>query len=341
MNPEGLALFSRQMLPELELAMQAFVRKASQSRQLEVFEMVSYQLGWSGDGAGPAAQGKRIRPLLLLLCNAALGGDWHQATLAAVSIELLHNFSLIHDDIQDQSLTRRGRPTLWVQWGIAQAINAGDLMFSLAQLAMLEAGAGKNPGVAVEIALLLNQTCVELTCGQYLDLDFEKRRMVKMPEYLEMITEKTATLLGGSAEIGAILAGAAPYQRIAMRKFGIALGLAFQAVDDWLGIWGNAQMSGKSTESDLVTGKKTLPVIFALANDEDFTLRWNTGSVRPEEVTTLADLLVVDGAQKFVEQTADDLTRQALEALDLAEGNNSAAGKALFELTKLLLAREH
>jgi geranylgeranyl diphosphate synthase, type I len=126
-----------------------------------------------------------------------------------------------------------------------------------------------------------------------------------------------------------------------MRKFGIALGLAFQAVDDWLGIWGNAQMIGKSTESDLVTGKKTLPVVYALANDENFAQVWNISPILPEEVATLADLLVQDGTQKFVEQTADDLTRQALEALDLAGCNNSKAGEALVELTQLLLTREH
>src|SRR4030067_283120 len=142
--------------------------------------MVAYHLGWEGDGAGSDARGKRIRPLLVVLACAAAGGDWGKALPAAAAVELVHNFSLIHDDIQDNSPLRRGRTTVWKHWGIPQAINAGDAMLTLAHLSALRLANTISAEVAIQAATIFQQACLQLTKGQYLDLSYENRRPLSL-----------------------------------------------------------------------------------------------------------------------------------------------------------------
>ncbi|HEY9086974.1 MAG TPA: polyprenyl synthetase family protein [Anaerolineaceae bacterium] len=326
--------------PAVEVELQRVLAELLPTRQPELRSMLAYAMGWEGEGAGAEAQGKRIRPVLLLLSASAAGGDWRKALPAAAAVEYVHNFSLIHDDIQDGSRLRRGRPTVWVKWGTAQAINTGDVMFTLAHLAIYDLCRVLPAPLALDAASVLDATCMALTEGQYLDLSYEQRSDLTQADYWPMIAGKTAALLGCCAELGALSAGAAPDKRAAFRRFAESLGLAFQVQDDWLGIWGDAARTGKSTQSDLVSGKKTLPVLYALERGGAFAARWRRGPVQPEEVSELAQMLVDEGAQSYTAQTADRLTAEALQALDEAAGS-SAEAEALRSLAETLLNRSN
>jgi geranylgeranyl diphosphate synthase type I len=334
-----LERFIETMRPEIENELQRTVFQVLSDKQDGLRQMLAYHLGWEGQDAGLNAQGKRIRPLLVLLCSAATGADWRPSLPAAAGVELIHNFSLIHDDIQDQSQLRRGRPTVWVKWGVPQAINAGDLMFTIAHQAALGVRETKTAQVTLDASCLLHQTCVDLTRGQYLDLAYERMQVIPLDAYWPMVAGKTAALLACCTEMGALLAGSSPDRRKAFRQFGYSLGLAFQVLDDWLGIWGDSALTGKSAENDLVSGKKTLPVLHGVSQDGEFAKRWKKGSIRVEEVTDLAKMLIDEGAQAYTEAAADRLTGEAVVALDAACEQNEAA-QALHELANQLLRRD-
>jgi geranylgeranyl diphosphate synthase, type I len=302
----------------------------------DYYAMLAHHLGWN-DGQ---ASGKRIRPLLCLLCCAAAGGDWRQALPLAAAIELVHNFSLIHDDIQDNSPLRRGRPTVWALWGPAQAINAGDAMFTLAHLApqrLLEAGL---PADTVLSALAeLDQTCLALTQGQHLDMDFEQRAIVSVAEYLAMIEKKTAALIAAATGLGAQIAGAGSARLGAFRDYGWNLGVAFQLQDDLLGIWGDPAVTGKSAASDLEKRKKSLPVVFGLERSPAFARAYAAAHTDGEPVDSLARQLEALGARDYLEGFVQAATARATEALELAQAGEPA-GSALRELTNQLLDRK-
>jgi len=301
--------------------------------------MLAYHMGWEGEGAGAEARGKRIRPLLVLLSSASAGGDWRAALPAASGVELVHNFSLVHDDIQDQSPLRRGRQTLWTRWGVAQAINAGDALFALAFIALQRMEGTVSPQAALKAAQILQEACLTLTNGQYLDLSYEGRSDLTIEDYWPMVSGKTAALLSACTELGALAAQAKSDVCAAYQRFGHLLGLAFQAQDDLLGIWGDANLTGKSAESDLISGKKSLPVLFGLGQGGAFARRWLEGAIRPEEVPGLAEQLEANGARAYTQESAMELTAQALEALK-DTGLQGEAGEALFSLARQLLQRE-
>ncbi len=301
--------------------------------------MLSYHLGWEGEGAGPEARGKRIRPILLLLTTSAAGGEWKEALPAAAAVELIHNFSLIHDDIEDNSPLRRGRPTVWKLWGLAHGINAGDAMFALANLAILRLGETTSVKITLEAARILLATCLQLTEGQFLDISYEGRTDLNVQSYWPMVAGKTAALLAACTELGALIAGAEKSVREAFRQFGSSLGLAFQAQDDLLGIWGDANKTGKSAESDLVSGKKSLPVLYGLGQNGPFSNRWAQGTISSAEVSAIADQLKIEGAYDYAKERANQLTEQALEALARARPV-SDAGETLRSLALSLLNRQ-
>jgi geranylgeranyl diphosphate synthase, type I len=332
------------MRPAIEEALQQMIHQSLPAAYPELRGMLDYHMGWEGEGAGPEAQGKRIRPLLVLLSAEAAGGNWRDALPAAVAVELLHNFSLVHDDIQDNSPLRRSRPTVWVKWGIAQAINAGDVLFTLAFLS-IQGLARTLPAQQVLLASqVLQQTCLRLTEGQYLDMSYESKNNLPIDAYWPMIGGKTSALLACCAELGALTGGAEEAQREYFREYGYSLGLAFQVLDDWLGIWGDVALTGKSVDSDLASGKKTFPVVHALSKEGPFARRWTKGRVLPEEVADVVCMLEEEGAQAYTLETAERLTNQAMEALCHASGSaasGSAASGALEELTRALLARKN
>jgi len=211
MNDEEITTTALRSRVESELQIAVDAMEVASTPELK--SMLAYHMGWEGDGAGTKAQGKRIRPLIVLLSAGAAGGDWEKALPAAVAVELIHNFSLIHDDIQDNSTVRHGRLTVWKKWGIPQAINAGDLMFVLAHRALL----GMKEGTSVEITMLSSQilqnTCVELTRGQYLDMSYESRQEVTLEDYWAMVKGKTGALIACAAELGALASGSTQTKR--------------------------------------------------------------------------------------------------------------------------------
>ena len=326
-------------LPPIEKELQAAVARTQQPRLEELHAMLAYHMGWEGDGAGAAATGKRIRPMLVLLTAQSAGEDWHKALPAAAAVELIHNFSLIHDDIEDNSPLRRGRPTLWKKWGIAQAINSGDALFTLAHLAIFGLEQTTNSGITLKAAQILQSTCLHLTQGQYLDISYEDQKFLPIEAYWPMIGGKTGALLSACTEIGALVADVEAKTRAAYQIFGRDLGLAFQVLDDILGIWGDAAKIGKSNASDLVAGKKSLPVLFGLSQHGAFAQRWLAGPICPEEVPEVAAQLATEGARDYAQSEANRLTESALSALAAANPQGEA-GEALRQLANQLLQRE-
>ena len=329
--------------PKLVAAIESELRKSidylSESDLGDYYSILAYHLGWEGDGTGPETRGKRVRPLMVLLTCEAAGGDWHNALPAAAAVELVHNFSLIHDDIQDDSPIRRGRETVWKRWGIAQAINSGDAMFTLAHLSLLRLESTTTPEITIQAANILHTACLQLTKGQYLDLAYESQSHLPLDAYWKMVGGKTAALLSACTELGAIVANTKQSRQEAFRDFGYLLGLAFQAQDDILGIWGDAALTGKSNESDLFTGKKSLPVIYGLDQQGPFATRWKQGPLHPQETKALADQLEIEGGRTYTQDSANKMTDQALDALKLAQPQGKA-GEALTDLANDLLNRE-
>jgi geranylgeranyl diphosphate synthase, type I len=331
--------YIQEYLPSIEAELVRGIKRTASERLFNLHEMLAYHMGWEGTGASPNSRGKRIRPLLVLLSCVAAGGDWKRALPAASAVEFIHNFSLIHDDIEDNSPVRHGQPTVWKLWGVPQAINAGDALFALAHLEILQLEETISPAVAIRAAKILQQTCLHLTQGQYLDLSYEKRTDLTQDDYWPMVSGKTAALLAASTQLGALTAQAEVERQISFSEFGRYLGLAFQAQDDLLGIWGDSVLTGKSADSDLVTGKKSLPVLYGLAKKGAFAGRWFRGPISPDEVCHVANLLELEGGRSFSEQVAAQLTRQAHQALE-ATSPEEPAGRALRQLADKLLNRK-
>lgn len=332
-------LNTQELLEAIEKELHTSINDHGEAELMQYYAMLTYHLGWEGEGAGPETRGKRVRPLLVLLTCAAAGGKWQDALPAAAAVELIHNFSLIHDDIQDNSPIRRGRDTVWKKWGIPQAINAGDAMFTLAHLSLLRLERTTSPVITIQAAITLQLACLQLTKGQFLDLKFEKQAQLPFEAYWQMVGGKTAALLAACTELGAIVANSSQPQRELLRDFGYNLGLAFQAQDDILGIWGDAALTGKSNESDLTAGKKSLPVLFALEQGGQFASRWVQGPIQPEEIKVLANQLESEGARAFTQESANKMTEQALHSLSEA-GLNGQAGEMLISLANRLLRRQ-
>jgi geranylgeranyl diphosphate synthase type I len=231
--------------------------------------LLSYPLGWV-DGAlqplaQPAAAGKRLRPTICLLACEAVAGDHRPALAPGAAVELVHNFSLVHDDIQDQSPLRRGRPSVWAQWETAQAINVGDSLFALGQLALYDEPG--DPERQAEAAHRLNMTCLSLVEGQFLDLELQAVGSASLIAYQTMVAGKTAALLECAAWLGARFGGADGDRAESFARFGRQFGLAFQFQDDLLGVWGDPALTGKSADADLRSRKQSLPAVLAFQSD--------------------------------------------------------------------------
>ncbi len=255
------------------------------------YGQMQYHLGWVDKSFCPTQSnlGKLLRPTLLLLCYEAAGA-WglaisashndsylRRALPAAAAVELTHNFTLVHDDIEDGDAERRHRPTLWKIWGVPQAINAGDGMFALSRLTLWDVlGEGVEAAIAVRLGATLDHACLVLAEGQYLDISFEKRLDISAAMYVDMISRKTAALMRCAAEMGARLGTRDEETIDRLRSFGWAIGIAFQVRDDILGVWASTAESGKTPTGDIYRRKKSLPILYALAyatSDEQALLR--------------------------------------------------------------------
>jgi len=327
------------LLAQIEMELQRQVSRIDQPHTKIFHDMLTYHMGWTGDGAAPEATGKRIRPLLVLLTTASCGTDWQSALPGAAAVELVHNFSLVHDDIQDNSPKRRGRDTTWVKWGAPMAINVGDALFVMSNQAIIDLKDKYPAEIVVRSAEILHNTCLDLTRGQFLDMSYEERNDLGVEDYWPMISGKTAALLTACCQIGAILGGADEDKMEIYRSYGNYLGLAFQVQDDILGIWGDEKLTGKSAASDLVEGKNSLPVLAGLGKKGKFAERWSQGPIKPEEVEEVARLLASEGGYGFAKDASIQMTDMAINSLREADPQGEA-GEALFELTNKLLNRD-
>lgn len=304
--------------------------------------IAGYHLGWwdqHGDPAGSGG-GKAIRPTLALLAAQAAGGDVESALPAAVAVELVHNFSLLHDDVMDRDAIRRGRPTVWAVFGSADAILAGDALLALAFDVLAAGGRAVAEGVQ-----MLSAAVLSLVDGQQADLDFEAREQVDVAECVTMAGKKTAALLGCATALGATVTGAPPEQVTHLRGFAESLGLAFQHVDDLLGIWGDPAVTGKPAHADLYRRKKTLPVVAALvsgtaAGRELAELYQHERALSAVDAVRTAELVELAGGRSWSQNQATELLTRALGQLKAAEPS-PRPGAELSALAHLVIHREH
>jgi geranylgeranyl diphosphate synthase type I len=281
--------------------------------QSGLWEMASYAMGWSGKGAGTDTTGKRIRPLLCLLVCGGCRSNWRLALPPACAVELVHSFSLIHDDIQDGDPTRRGRPTVWKRHGPAQAINVGDAVFTLAFSVLSDAPCSRS----ANWLQILSGTCLKLTYGQYLDLTYQDLQRITLNQYLEMIEGKTAALVEAACRLGAMSADAPSEQQESFAAFGRAIGLAFQIQDDYLGVWGDPSITGKPNIRDLLARKKSLPIVYGLEQSETFrTLLAEERT--PAVLPSLLEELESCGAKEHTLELSREWVGRAFEALHAA-----------------------
>ncbi|MCL0082470.1 polyprenyl synthetase family protein [Dehalococcoidia bacterium] len=340
MNLESLSLRYRADL-------EAELRRIVGHSPLPLYHMMRYHLGWIDvSGQSQLTSGRKLlRPSLCLLSCESVGGDWHLALPAAAALELVHNFSLIHDDIEDEGRKRRGRPTVWSVWGQPQAINTGDAMHTLARLTLLRLeGKGVAPGKILSAVRLLDETCLRLCEGQYLDMSYEERLDISIDDYLEMIGLKTAALFECSLKLGALLGTDDERAIEGLGRFGRNLGLAFQIQDDVLGIWGEDKITGKPA-SDILKKKKTLPVIYGIqrAGPEqraEFLRVYSEQTIAERDVASVRQMLDRLGARQYASGVAGRYRQSALAELDETSISPSAKDQ-LRELAQFMVEREY
>ncbi|GHE87022.1 dimethylallyltransferase [Amycolatopsis deserti] len=303
--------------------------------------LAAYHFGWADETGAPASagSGKAVRPALVLLSARAVG-EWGPALPCAVAVELVHNFSLLHDDVMDGDETRRHRPTVWKLFGTGAAILAGDSLLAAASEALAASG---HPA-AREALRILGAAVQDLIEGQSADLAFEQRSDVGLAECRTMAEGKTGALLGCACALGALLGGGTPEQVAHLRRFGEAAGLAFQMADDLLGIWGDPAATGKPVFSDLRNRKKSLPVVAALtsgteAGRELASLYARPGELAGADLVRAARLVDQAGGREWTRTEAAALRERALTHLHAAVPDPRGAAE-LEALAALLTDRD-
>ncbi len=284
--------------------------------------MIRYHFGY--DEPGKAKAGKRLRPQLLLRTALEEGGRLECALDAAVAIEILHNYSLVHDDIEDGDDLRHGRTTIWARFGMAQGINAGDALCAISYLALLHEEAVVPPDRVVDMLGVLHLANLSMCEGQALDISFETSSLVTMDQYLEMIAGKTGALFAASCELGALAAGAETERARAYAQLGRAYGRAFQIRDDVLGTWGSSETTGKPSGADIARRKWSFPVVWALGTppsaDRDLVARAYGRGARldaagvAQVIAALDRLGARDAADDAHDRALDDADRLAVVA---------------------------
>ena len=296
--------------------------------QHAVNALLHYHLGWADrhgvPAATPVSQGKALRPTLCMFACDAFQGEPRHAAPAAAALELIHNFSLVHDDIQDQGAERRHQPTVWAVWGAARALVAGDAMQSLGDLTTLRAADNVPPNTTVQVSGLLTQAYLEMIEGQCRDLQFERRATIGVDEYLDMIALKTGALIRNSLVIGATIAPGDAGSIDGVARFGRAIGRLFQIRDDYLGIWGDEAVTGKSTDSDIVQRKKSYPIVYAFQHAVG--IRWDEllrlyaqESMAEPDVDRVMEILEDIGAARQTDALTEMTAQEGRSALAMLE----------------------
>lgn len=305
--------------------------------------IAGYHLGWWDQNGHPVAGdgGKGIRQALVLLSAEAVGGSRAAAVPAAVAVALVHNFSLIHDDVMDRDQVRRHRPTAWSVFGLGGAILAGDALLALA----CDVLAASGSPAAADGARMLCAGVLAMIDGQSADIAFETRADVGLPECVRMAERKTGALLGCASALGAMFGGGRPDQVEHLRTFGEQVGLAFQHVDDLLGIWGDPAVTGKPVHSDLRSRKKSLPVVAALtsgtiAGRELAAVYARDHPLTDPDLVGAADLIDLAGGRAWSQDQVDDLLAQALGELMSADPRARPADE-LAAVARLVVRRDH
>ncbi len=312
--------------------------------------VAGYQFGWwDAQGVPSAAAGKAIRPTLVLLCARAVGGRAEDAVPAAVGVELVHNFSILHDDVMDNDRLRRHRPAAWTVFGIPSTVDAADALMSLA-FEIFFAEPGSSADTPCSAAAALGAAIARMVRGQALDLAFEDRDEVTIEDCLSMAADKTASLFAASARLGALYGGAEPWVVDRLTAFGEHLGRAFQLTDDILGIWGTPDATGKPVLSDLRARKKSAPVVAALGSGQAAAgqLGWFYAQdwLEEDDLREAASLVEVAGGLQWVKQEADSHLGAALALLKTLHAGGSgqdvsAAMAQLGSLATFLATRQH
>lgn len=304
--------------------------------------IAAYHFGWEDEHGTPTdgAPGKALRPALVLLAAEAVGGSATAALPAAVAVELVHNFSLLHDDVIDGDRTRRHRPTAWTVFGVSAAILAGDALLTLAVDVLAESGHPAAP----EAMRILTGAVQDLVDGQTADTDFERRSDVGVAECVEMARGKTGALLGASAALGALFGGGTAEQVDRLGTCGEQLGVAFQHADDLLGIWGDPAVTGKPVYSDLRSRKKSLPVVAALHSDTPAAdalarIYQRDTPLSGTDLARAAKLVDVAGGRRWSQTQADDLLAGSLDHLQAAQPTPRAAAE-ITSLARLATRRD-
>jgi geranylgeranyl diphosphate synthase type I len=313
------------------------IERVQDDRTHALYEMVRYHLGL--DHEGP--RGKRIRPLLGLLAYESLAGGHEPALPGAAAVELGHNFSLVHDDIEDRDVERHHRATLWMVFGVAQAINTGDTLFTLSRMALYRLRElGFSDTKVLDLMRLYDETCLALCEGQFMDIwGAEHDDRLSVDFYFDMIGRKTAALIAASVQAGAMLATDDQSVIDSYRGFGWSLGIAFQLNDDLLGIWGDEQSTGKEP-SDLAKHKKTLPVIYALERapaPDAARLRQVLATTEPSAalVAEARGILESCGARDYTRTRAREERDEALRRI---ESTGVVSGEALERLRLIVVS---
>jgi geranylgeranyl diphosphate synthase type I len=295
--------------------------------------ILEYHLGWRGPDlkplATPAPSGKKLRPGLVLLVSQAVSGEISPAARnSAVAVELVHNFSLIHDDIQDRSELRRHRQTVWTLWGMPQAINAGDALFALAQVVLVQ----DRSDLAARLSAELNITTLGLAEGQFLDIDLQEgQTQPTLDAYEAMISRKTGILFGCACRLGAMAAGASAATSDAYAAYGMQLGVAFQEQDDLLGVWGRSAETGKPDAADVVERKRGLPAAMALSRADAPDWLRQAYLERDGELSTETVGRVIEHFERLelrttIEQRVEASYQLALASLETAGAREPARG---------------
>lgn len=315
-----------------------------------LWAVVDYQFGWDLPPHAVEERrrvaGKKIRSLLMALVAQAISGDYRPVLPAAAALELLHNFTLIHDDVMDKSLERRHRPAVWTRWGTAQAINVGDGLYALANIAMARLMRGGIPAErVVRASEALSQACLWTCEGQVLDIDFETRERVLPDEYITMIAHKSGTLIEAAARIGALLTTGDEAVIEAYTTFARSLGIAFQIRDDALGIWGEETLTGKSATNDLRDKKKSYPVLVAFewaSPDDRATLQtlYTRERLDDDAIATVLAILERVGAAAETDRVARAYYERALAALDRT-GIDNETQTLIRRLAEFLIQRAY
>jgi geranylgeranyl diphosphate synthase type I len=320
------------------------LREAVDTLPAATRRIAGYHFGWwdaAGQPGDGTAAGKAIRPALVLLAARAAGGDPAAATPAAVAVELVHNFSLLHDDVIDGDLTRRHRPTVWSVFGAGAAILAGSALLALAFDVLAASG---HPASA-SATRMLGAATLDLLEGQHSDLAFEDRTDVDLLECIEMAAAKSGALIGCACAIGGAFGRTTAAQVTLLRDFGERVGLAFQLADDLLGIWGDPVATGKPVHADLRRRKKSLPVVAALtsgtvAGAELAAIYRGTAPLRDRELARAAELVERAGGRAWSRARAEELIADAVRALRSAVDHTSPAAGELAALARLTVDRD-